>query len=690
LVGIDGNRIPAAETVALFASPGDSELIRSILTDSAIHHVEVDRGGLPAAIRSQKMAAAIVDEALFDDELIAALEAAVADQPAWSNFPFILLMDRASTTRHADLMQALGNVGVVERPLDASMLVPNVRGALRSRRRQREAEAYLLQRQEAQSRLQQLTENLEARVRARTDDLASANGRLLREIEERRHAEEQLRESEELYRYTVELSQQLVWTASPEGRVLSLSARFSELTGLDRKIDPHEGWLAVLHPDDRGAILQLWEEILSTAEPSAGQFRMRLADGSYRTFVARAAPRKDRDGRVIRWYGSTEDVEDQKQAEAARAAAEERYRLAARATNDAIWDLDLVTSQIHWSESASETLGYPGRKLGTTPMAWWEERVHPEDRQEVVESLERAASRGASRWSATYRFRQKNGDYATFFDRGFIVRDEKGEVARFVGAMTDLSERQRADEEIRRMQAELIHVSRLSAMGTMGSTLAHELNQPLTAVTNYVRGSRRLLADGDRERIGEVSDALEAAEAGAIRAGQIVRRLRELVARGTAAMRREELPKLIDEAGVIAFVDSKFLGVTPRVELDPAAHWVEADRIQIQQVLINLIRNAMQAVRGCEAREVAVSTRRLSPGQVEVSVADTGAGIPASVRDGLFSPFQGTKAEGLGIGLSISRTIVEAHGGKIWAEDRVGGGSVFRFTLPAIPDKAGA
>ena len=595
-------------------------------------------------------------------------------------------MQRTSASRPSEIIEALGNVGVVERPLEPSILLPNVRAALRSRRRQREAEAYLLQRQEAETRLQQLTESLEARVRARTEDLRSANERLRGEVAQRRRVEERLRESEELYRYTVELSQQLVWTASPQGRILSLSARFTEVTGLDRRMDPHEGWLSVVHPEDEKPILQLWQQVLGTGEPASGEFRMRLADGSYRTFIARAAPRKDENGQVIRWYGSTEDIEDQKRAEAARAAAEERYRLAARATNDAIWDLDLESSEIHCSDSASDTLGYPERQLGTTPMGWWEERVHPEDRKKVLDSLERAVRRGTPRWSATYRFRQANGDYATFFDRGFLVRDDKGEVTRFVGAMTDLSERQRAEQEIRRMQAELIHVSRLSAMGTMGSTLAHELNQPLTAVTNYVRGSRQLLASGDAESIGKVSDGLEAAEAAALRAGQIVRRLRELVARGTAAMRPENLPKLIDEAGVIAFLDAHFLGVTPRVELDPEAGWVEADRIQIQQVLINLIRNAMQATRDLGRREVLVATRRIARGQIEISVADTGAGIAPEVREALFSPFQGTKEEGLGIGLSISRTIVEAHSGKIWADDREGGGTVFRFTLPAAKE----
>lgn len=672
-----------AERVAILASDDEGIQLEALLDGAGIDHFTADAAKLPDVIRSMKTSAAILDATMLRENLVLALRAALADQPAWSNYPFILLIDRASTAGHAELIEQLGNVGVIERPLNPQILVPSVRAAFRSRRRQREAEAYLRERHEAQVHLQHLTETLEARVQTRTEELRSANERLLVEVDERRRAEERLRESEELYRYTVDLSRHLVWTASPEGRLLSLSSRFSKITGLDSTIDPHEGWLSVLHPDDRENILEVWRATIKGAKPGSGEFRMRMANGSHRTFLVRAAPRMDEDDRILRWYGYTQDIEDQKRAEAAREAAEERYKLAARATNDAIWDLDLSTNEIHWSESAAETLGYPERRLGTTSLAWWEERVHPEDRQQATESLGEAVRRGRTRWSSTYRLRQADGEYATFFDRGFIVRDERGEVVRFVGAMTDLTERQRAEEEIRRMQAELIHVSRLSAMGTMASTLAHELNQPLTAVTNYVRGSRKLLESAGESRLEEVDKALGAAEAGALRAGQIVRRLRELVARGNAAIRPEELPKLIEDAGVIAFLDANFLGVTHKVDLDPNAQWVEVDRIQIQQVLINLIRNSMQAMQGAKKREILVCTQRKSPQQVEVSVADTGGGISAEVRDALFSAFQGTKPEGMGIGLSISRTIVEAHGGKIWAEDRKGGGAVFRFTLPA-------
>lgn len=668
----DGETRARAGRVAILASGAERKCIQQLLAGGGIDCGLASETELPDAIRSMDLGAAIVDETMLEEELVLALRAALADQPAWSNFPIILLIERASACRHADVIEQLGNVGMIERPLDPDILVPTVRAALRARLRQREAEG----------RLQHVMESLERRVKARTLDLRSANERLLLEIDERRRAEERLRESEELHRFTVELGQQLVFTASPRGKLLWLSRRFSELTGLDRKSDPNEGWLAVIHPDDHENTVRIWWETIGSGQPGTTEFRMRLGDGTYRTFLVRVAPLRSDDGQIVRWYGYAQDVEDQRRAETARQSAEERYRLAARATNDAIWDLDVTQDLIHWSESASDALGYPGRKLGTTSLSWWEERVHPEDRKQATESLTKAISRGKTRWSATYRFRQASGEYATFFDRGFIVRDENGDPDRFVGAMTDLTERERAAEEIRRMQAELIHVSRLSAMGTMASTLAHELNQPLTAVTNYVRGSRRLLESGSETHIAAVSQALEAAESGALRAGQIVRRLRELVARGNAAMRPEELSKLIEEAGAIGFLDATYQGVTHRAELDPEAQWVEVDRIQIQQVLINLIRNAMQALQDVKKREIVIRTKRISPEQVEVCVADTGGGISPEVRDALFSAFHGTKSEGMGIGLSISRTIVEAHGGKIWAEDREGGGSVFRFTLP--------
>lgn len=246
----------------------------------------------------------------------------------------------------------------------------------------------------------------------------------------------------------------------------------------------------------------------------------------------------------------------------------------------------------------------------------------------------------------------------------------------------DITQRKNAESKISQMQNELLHMSRVSAMGTMGSTLAHELNQPLASVANYIGGSRELLKIDGPQRLDKVDVALAAAEAGALRAGQIVKRLRDLVAHGVAASAKEDLIELIKEAEVIGFVDEHAQGVTHRVETDSAARWIKGDRIQIQQVLINLIRNAVQAMEGASRREVLITTNRLSTGFVEVCVSDTGPGIPPKVLAQLFSPFDSEKTGGLGLGLSICRTIVEAHGGRITVSNNPDGGARFCFTLP--------
>jgi two-component system sensor kinase FixL len=493
----------------------------------------------------------------------------------------------------------------------------------------------------------------------------------------RRAAEEALRESERLYRNTLEMSQQIAWTAEADGTGLILSDRFQELTGLAGKAgEPTDS----IHPDDRDEVLSRWEEAVATGGRFNARFRLRLQDGSYRYARVRAAPQRDEVGNVLRWYGITEDVHDQEQAQHARHEVEERYRLAAQATNDAIWDCDLSDNVIDWGDNAALVLGVEGGPLGRTPGSWWSDRLHPDERAELVRSMAEAIDSGAARWSRTYRFRRDDGSYADVLDRGFIIRDPDGKAVRAVGAMQDLTERHRAEAEIRRMQAELIHVSRLSAMGTMASTLAHELNQPLAAISNFLSGTRRVAERPDVPR-EVLIEALDGAEAASRRAGEILRRLRDLVSRGKVSVQTEHLPELIEEARVLAFINEATLGIKYHLALDPKAAWVKVDRIQIQQVLINLVRNAVEAMAGSRRREVTIATR-LAGAVVEIEVVDTGPGIAAGNMESLFSEFMTTKSEGMGLGLPISRTIVEAHGGAIRAENRPGGGAAFIFTLP--------
>jgi two-component system sensor kinase FixL len=251
----------------------------------------------------------------------------------------------------------------------------------------------------------------------------------------------------------------------------------------------------------------------------------------------------------------------------------------------------------------------------------------------------------------------------------------------FTGFVRDLTEHQKTEARLQELQTELVQISRLTAMGEMASTLAHELNQPLSAITNYLRGSRRLLEGASEANWSRVREAVEKAGDQALRAGQIIRRLRDFVARGETERRVESLNKIIEEASALALVGAKERGVRVRFQFDPHIDLVLADRVQIQQVLLNLIRNAIEAMEGVDRRDLTVSTAPFGNGEAQIKVTDTGPGIATEIADQLFQPFITTKQHGMGVGLSISRTIIEAHGGRIWVDQNPGGGAAFGFTL---------
>src|SRR3954467_1015669 len=235
----------------------------------------------------------------------------------------------------------------------------------------------------------------------------------------------------------------------------------------------------------------------------------------------------------------------------------------------------------------------------------------------------------------------------------------------FTGFIRDLTERQRTEARLQELQAELVHISRLTAMGEMAAALAHELNQPLSAIANYMKGSRRMLEAGTDDRSALLRDAMDKAAEQALRAGQIIRRLRDFVARGESERRVESVKKLVEEASALALVGAKDLGVRVRFQFDPTIDLVLADKVQIQQVLLNLLRNAVEAMESSQRRELAISTALDKDGMLAISVADTGSGISPDIAAHLFQPFVTNKPARMGVGLSISRTIVEAHGGQI-------------------------
>jgi two-component system sensor kinase FixL len=250
----------------------------------------------------------------------------------------------------------------------------------------------------------------------------------------------------------------------------------------------------------------------------------------------------------------------------------------------------------------------------------------------------------------------------------------------FTGFVRDLTERQDAQARLQELQANLLQASRLRALGQMAAALAHELNQPLTAASNYLAAAIRML-DREPPDAARIRHALTLATEQTLRSGEIIRRLRAFVARGEVVRQPESVGRLIEEASTLALVGAKAQGVTVRLAAHDITTMALADRVQIQQVLLNLIRNAMEAMESSETRELTVDAA-VSGSVVTVSVADTGCGISDAVNAQLFQPFVTTKHDGMGIGLSVCRTIVEAHDGRLWAEPNPGGGTIFRFTLP--------
>jgi two-component system sensor kinase FixL len=434
----------------------------------------------------------------------------------------------------------------------------------------------------------------------------------------------------------------------------------------------------LVDPEDRPAVEQELARCAATGDDLDVAFRVRRNGQPHwlRLLAASAGA-----GASRRLSGGVLDIDSQMRAEEALRNREEHLRSILETVPDAMIVIDAVGAIQLFSRAAERMFGVSqDQAIGENVRI-----LMPEpDRGRHDSYLERYRSGGEPRIIGIGRIvTGRRADGSTFPMHLSVGEAKWGERRYFTGFVRDLTEQQRTQASLERMQAELTHVSRLSAMGEMASALAHELNQPLAAISNYMKGSRRLLASSPDPNAAKIETALDRAAEQAIRAGQIIRRLRDFVLRGESERRVESVAKLVEEAAALALVGSREQGLQLRFALDPACDRVAADRVQIQQVLVNLLRNAMEAMAESPRRELAVSSRPVADGLVEIAVADTGQGLPEAVRAKLFQPFFTTKEAGMGVGLSISRTIVEAHGGKLSAEANPAGGATFRLTLPA-------
>lgn len=449
---------------------------------------------------------------------------------------------------------------------------------------------------------------------------------------------------------------------------------------------PFDSFLLLLEPGDRERTEQ---EIRKAVETGAGldvSFKVAGASARGRWIRARAGLIKDKAGVPRHLSGIFLDIGEEKQLEEALRARENHLRSILDTVPDAMIVIDGQGIIQLFSSAAERLFGYSEREaIGVNVR----ELMPEPDRSRHDGYLARYQSTREPRIIGIGRIVTGKRRDGTTFPMHLSVGEMQSEgKSYFTGFVRDLTEHQQTQARLQQLQSELVHVSRLTAMGEMASALAHELNQPLAAISNYMKGSRRLLAGCTDPNAPKIETAMDRAAEQALRAGQIILRLREFVSRGESEKRVESLAKLIEEAGALGLAGAREQNVQLRFNLNPGADLVLADRVQVQQVLVNLFRNALEAMAQSQHRELIASNTKAPDDMIEVTVSDTGSGFQDDVMPNLFQTFFTTKETGMGVGLSISRSIIEAHGGRMWAESNPAGGATFRFTLPAAPSES--
>jgi PAS domain S-box-containing protein len=517
-----------------------------------------------------------------------------------------------------------------------------------------------------------------------------------RDISGVQQAEECLRQSEERLRLAIETTGLGIWDLNMVTGERQWSAEARELFGFapDTKIT-QDLVLACIHPEDRERVIRdVYSNVRADSLTFTNTFRIiRAEDGEERWLTSVGHTLVDKDGRPTRKLGIAQDVTQHIAAEEAlRASQDDLLRQTAHLQSilatvpDAMVVSDergIITS---FSATAVKMFGYQPEEIIDTSVKFLMPLPYRDNHEGFMHRYRHTGERRITESGRVAVAQRKDG--STFPMEVHLGEMESGGERYFTAFIRDLTDRQYTEKRMQELQTELAYMSRLTAMGEMGSTLAHEVNQPLTAITGYLRGCGMILDRMDGEHVPMLRHGIEGATEEAHRAGEVIRQLRAFVARGETDQEIEDLRKLIEEASALALVGAKDKGIKVDFDLPHESPKVLVSRVQIQQVLLNLVRNAMEAMQEVEQRDLTIRAELADAGTtVCMSIRDTGTGIAPAILEKLFTPFMTTKRTGMGVGLSICRTIIEAHGGKIWAESAPGEGTAFHFTLKAVKDE---
>jgi PAS domain S-box-containing protein len=481
-----------------------------------------------------------------------------------------------------------------------------------------------------------------------------------------------------------------VWSALPDGEVEFCNQRWLDYTGMSLEEVRGEGFAAAIHPQDKADLVEKWRAALAQGESFEAEARVRRTDGCYRWFLIRALPLCESERGISRWYGTNLDIEDLKLAREEiieRKRAEERLR-ESEARFQAMADTAPVMIWLTGTDALCNYFNKPwleftGRTMEQEVGNGWIEGVHPDDVQGCFDGF-LPAFHVRKPFRMIYRLRRADGEYRWVIESG-IPRYAGGEFAGYIGSNIDITDLKRAEEErerLRQIQSELAHINRVTTMGELAGSIAHEIKQPIAAAHINAKTCLRWLRH-DQPNIEEAGEAVSRIIQDVTRASEIISRIRVLFKKGESERVWVDVNEVIQEMVSLMRSEAVRRAISIRTELMSELPNVRADRVQLQQVFMNLMLNGLDAIdEGNVPGDLTIKSQRNPDGQVLVSVSDTGVGLPPERADKVFEVFFTTKSQGTGMGLSISRSIVESHGGRLWATGNSDRGATFQFTLP--------
>src|SRR6266481_5992791 len=514
------------------------------------------------------------------------------------------------------------------------------------------------------------------------------------DVDEGKKAEEQSRFLAQL-QATLSVIPAYAWYAAPSGGLTFVNKRTADYLGLPKDhplrfgIDIGAQWdahIPLLHPDDQEKSRNSWSTCLRTGEFAEESFRVRNAQGGYRWFRSRVEPLRASDGTLLQWVGVNVDIEELKCAEQALRESEYKLRQIIETVPSLLWSTDPAGEPTQLSQ---RLLDYSGMQFEDFLHGGWEAFIHPDDFPETARAFNHAIQTGTS-YQAVNRLRRVDGEFRWHQTRGEPLRDREGQIVQWYGLSVDIDERKKAEERLRRSesdlaeaQMELAHANRVATMGQLTASITHEVNQPITAAVTFALAARRFLS-AEPPNFHEVDDALSRIVKEGNRAGEVLGRIRALIKKAPARKDAVEINDAVLEVIALTRTEAANNSVSVRTQLSEGLPRVQGDRVQLQQVLLNLIINASQAMRdvGEKERELLMSSRN-EPDVVSGEARDSGPGFAAADLDRVFEAFYTTKPGGLGMGLSICRSIIEAHNGRLWASPNVPRGAIFGFIAPA-------